>query len=228
MFIAGLKRRQNTCLPGEKTLGGRESAVPGLFMTELLIPSDPAEWQRIGSILGSDHITEVHIINLFLAHNIQPAIGGSRTYSIDVPQALAEQATQLLRKEAQRGDYYIWLAGEEVVPAPELREVARGISVASLLKNADYCSETALGRLLRTDRLSQLVAAYPYMSSLRSHERRYLATPKTHSTGYDVRFELHKSARKRADGCMGWCQLLDNGREVKFWGGVSEWQFGRC
>jgi len=206
---------------------GRVAALCLSFMTELLIPSDPAEWKSIGSILGSDGITEIHITNLFLAHGIQPAIGGSRAYTILVPQVLAEHATQLLRKEAQTRDYYLWLAGEEVVQAPELREVAGRISIASLLENHNYSSETALGRLLRTDRLSQLAATYPYIFSLRSHQRRYLATPQAYSTGYDVRFELHTSARKQADGCMGWCQLLDDGRTVNFWGDVSQWHFNK-
>jgi hypothetical protein len=184
--------------------------------------ADAADWKRIACIGGNDKITEVHITNLLLAHGIQAAIHGSRMYAIEVPSATAADAIQLLRSDTRNRDYHISFESGEVLEAPEPKEVVQGISVLSLLKRADYSSETALGLFLRADRISQLTAKYPYMFSLSLHERRYLATPHAHSTGWDVRFELHTSARGRADGCRGWCQLLDDGRKVHLFG-FNEW-----
>jgi hypothetical protein len=195
-------------------------------MNGVLTSTDAADWKRIACILGNDRITEIHITNLLLAHGIQAAIHGSRAYAVDVPSATAAGAIQLLRSDARSRDYHISFGSDEVLEAPELKEVAHGISVLSLLKRSDYSSETALGRFLRADRISQLTVKYPYMFALCLRERRYLARPYGYSTGWDARFELHTSARRRADGCQGWCRILDDGREVHVFAS-NEWQYGK-
>lgn len=191
-------------------------------MTGYLPTFDPEDVRCVGSIVGTDIITEIHVTNLLLYQGIWAAIEGSRTHAILVPSARAEEASQLLRADARRRDYYISFESGEVVDAPELKEVVHGVSVSSLLKRTDFAIDTALGRLLRSAEISPLTEKYLYMFSLCAHERRYLVKLNTYANGCDVRFELHRSARKRSDGCQGRCQLLDDGRGIEFHG-ASEW-----
>ena len=193
-------------------------------MNGISTSTEAADWKRVACILGNDRITEIHISNLLVTHGIQPAIHGSRAYAVEVPSSRAAEAVQLLRSDARNLEYHISFGGDEVLEAPEPKEVVREISVSSLLKRADYSSETALGRFLRSGRISKLAMKYPYMFSLCAHERQYLVTPHTRSTGWDVTYELHNSPGKRSAGCRGWCQLLNGGKEIHFFG-AGEWQY---
>ena len=146
-------------------------------------------------------------------------------YGVSVPPANAEQATKLLRADAPKGGYYVWFWSNDVVKATEPKVTVSRISVSAALKRPEFASDTALGRFLRSKEIAKLTAKYPDIISISVHERQYLATPKTHSTGYDVEIELQKSLRKQDDGYRGSYQVYDGGRSVGFLGS-SEWKVG--
>jgi hypothetical protein len=192
-------------------------------MTEVPTSAAPTDWERIGSILGNDRITGVHITNLLLAEGIGAAISGSRTYEILVPSGQGEKALQVLRSDARELEYCIWFGTDDKVEAPKLDRIIRRTSVSSTIQKPEFGAETALGRFLRSKDISQLTAKYPCITCLSVHERRYLAAPKAYSTGYDVEIELQKSLRERDDGYRGRYQVYEGGDKVAFLG-ANEWR----
>ncbi len=195
-------------------------------MTEVPIPTDATDWKPIAWILGNDRITVTHIENLLVAQGIQPAIHGSRAYAVEVPLTRAAEAAKILRSDAQRRDYHISFGSDELVGAPEPKRVIQNTWISSVLKRPEYGSDTALGRFLRSEQIIRLTTNYPYVALLSVHERQYLATPTTYSTGHDVELELHDSEKKRADGSRGYGQLLNDGREIAFFV-AGGWRFDK-
>ena len=55
-----------------------------------------------------------------------------------------------------------------------------------MLRLAAYSRETAVGRLFRRKDVSDIIAKYPYIDSLKIVRRRYLATPTKWRIGYQV------------------------------------------
>jgi hypothetical protein len=110
-----------------------------------------------------------------------------------------------------------------VVRAARPEQLIAHSPVSSLLNKPEYGSTTALGRFLRNEDVSRLTAKYPYVVTLSVHEREYLATPKTFSTGYDVEIELKKSAAENAFGYRGWYQVYAGGNQVEClgWNGTK-------
>ena len=178
--------------------------------------ADIKDWKGIVGVSGTDRITQIHIGNLLLSHDIESVMEGSRIYRVSVPPAKAEQATKLLRADAPKGGYYVWFGSNDVVKATEPKPIVSRISVSAALQQLEFARDTALGRFLRSKEIAKLTAKYPYVISISVHERQYLATPKTHGTGYDVELELQKSLRKQEDGYRGSYQVYDDGRSVDF------------
>lgn len=173
------------------------------------------DWQAIAGISGTDSITRIHITNLLLSHDIESVSVGSIVYDVAVPSEKAEQAAKLLRTDAQKHDYSIVFGSNDVVRAAESKVLVSSNSVSSTLKKSEFASDTALGKFLRSKKIAELTAKYPYIISLSVHERQYLATPKAYSTGYDVEIELKKSPEDQAFGYRGSYQVYDGGGQVK-------------
>jgi hypothetical protein len=194
-------------------------------MAGVVAAADVKDWKGIAGVSGTDRITHIHITNLLLSHDIESVMEGSVIYGVSVPPAKAEQATKLLRTDAQKSGYYVWFGSNDVVRAAERKAIVSRISVSSALKKPEFASDTALGRCLRSKEIAKLTAKYPYIIAISVHERQYLTTPKKYGTGYDVEIELQKSLRKQDDGYRGSYQVYDGGRSVVFLGS-NEWQVG--
>ncbi len=187
--------------------------------------ADVKDWKGIAGVSGTDRITQIHVTNFLLSHDIESMMEGSVIYGLSVPQAKAEQATKLLRSDAPKCGYSIMFGSNDVVRAAERKLLVSRISVSSALKKPEFASDTALGRYLRSTEIENFIAKYPYIISISVHERQYLMTPKKYGTGYDVEIELQKSLRKQDDGYRGNCQVYDDGRSVGILGS-SEWKVG--
>jgi hypothetical protein len=189
------------------------------------LAADLQDWKCIAGVSCIDRISQIHVTNLLLSHDIDSRMEGSVDCGISVLPAKAEQASQLLRRDARKLGYYVWFGSNDVVRAARGKQAISRSPVSSVLKKAEYGNDTALGRFLRSKDISQLTAKYPYVVSLSVHKRQYLSTPKTYGTGYDVEIELQKSLGERADGYRGSYQFYDGGSRVGFLGS-NEWRFG--
>lgn len=197
-----------------------------LLMNGALAAADLKGWKGIAGASGTDRISQIHITNLLLSHDIQSTMEGSMVYGISVPPSKAEQASRLLRADARKLGYYISFGSNDVVRAAEGKQLIKPAPISSVLTRFEYGSDTALGRFLRSTDISRLTAEYPFLVSLSVHERQYLTTPKTYSTGYDVEIELQKSLGKRAHGYRGRYQVYEGGSQIGFLGS-NEWKFGK-
>jgi hypothetical protein len=187
-----------------------------LLITSVVVATAaPTEWKTIAGVSGNDKITQIHITNLLLSHDIKSAMVGSVLYDVAVPSDKAEEAAKLLRIDAQKHDYWVLFGSNDVVRATECRTLVSRTSVSSTLKKPEFTSATALGKFLRSKKIAELTAKYPYIISLSIHERQYLATPKAYSTGYDVKIELKKSPEDQAFGYRGSYQVYDGGGQVE-------------
>ncbi len=186
---------------------------------------DPAHWKHVGSISNGDEITHIHIANLLESRGIKFTMEGSVIDGIAVPPAKATEATKLLRKDATKLGYHIWFGSADFVNASAGTVRISRAAVAGVLVKSEYGDKTALGKFLRSTRVSELTAKYPYVVSLRVYERRYLSTPKAFSTGYDIEIELQESLLEAKEGYRGYYQVYDDGRGVKSLGS-SEWRVG--
>jgi hypothetical protein len=194
------------------------------LLTGVLTAADLKDWKGIACVGGTDRISQIHITNLLLSHDIQSAMEGSVVYGISVPPDKAEQASQLLRADARKNGYYVSFGSNDVMGAAAAKKLIRSFPVQSVLKKSEFGSDTALGRFLRSKDISQLTTKYPYVISLSVHKRQYLSTPKAYSTGYDVVIELQQ-ALGEADGYRGSYQVYEGGSRVGFLG-ASEWKRG--
>ena len=194
-------------------------------MAEVAAAVDIKDWKGIAGVSGTDRITQIHITNLLLSHDIESVMEGSVVYGVSVPPAKTEKATKLLRSDAPKGGYYVFFGSNDLVKATEPKAIVNRTSVSAALKQPEFASDTAFGRFLRSKKIAELTTKYPYIISISVHERQYLATPKTHGTGYDVEIELQKSLRKQDDGYRGSYQVYDDGRSVGFLGS-NEWKVG--
>ena len=196
-----------------------------LLMAGVAAAADIKDWKGIAAVSGTDRITQIHITNLLLSHDIESVTEGSRIYAVSVPPAKAEQATKLLRTDAPKSGYYVWFGSNDVVRAAERKTIVSRTSISSALKKSEFASDRALGRFLRSKETAEFTAKYPYIISISVHERQYLTTPKTYGTGYDVEIEIQKSLRKQDDGYRGSYQVYEGGRSVGFLG-ANEWKIG--
>jgi hypothetical protein len=196
------------------------------LLSGVLTAAEMKDWEGIAGVGGTDRITQIHITNLLLSHDIESGMEGSVVYGISVPPDKAEQASQLLHADARKIGYYVWFGSNDVVKAAGAKQLVHRSTVSSVLKRSEYSGGTALGRFLRSRDISPLTAKYPYIISLSVHERQYLSTPKTYSIGYDVVIELQQSLGQRADGYRGNYQVYDSGSQVDFLG-ASEWRGGK-
>jgi hypothetical protein len=196
-----------------------------LLMSGVLAAAEQKDWKGIAGVSGTDKITQIHIANLLLPHDIESIMEGSVVYGISVPPAQADQASRILRTDAQKLGYYILFGRNDVVRAAKLKQLISHSPVSLVLKKSEYGADKALGRFLRSKDISQLTIKYPVIGSLSVHERQYLATPKTFNTGYDVEIVLQKSLGEKPDGYRGNYQIYDGGIQVAFLGS-SEWKAG--
>ncbi len=191
-------------------------------MAGTVATADVKEWKSIAGISGADRITQIHIRNLLLAHDIESTMEGSLIYDVSVPPAKGEQAIKLLRMDALKNGYYVCFGRNDVVRAAERKALISHTSVSSALERPQFSRETALGSFLRCKEIAVLTAKYPAIIWISVHERQYLATPNTYSTGYDVEIELQKSLQNQDDGYRGRYQVYDGGNGVRFLGS-NEW-----
>lgn len=171
----------------------------------------------IATVSGVDRISHIHINNLLKSHGIDALIGGSLAYGVSVEPKNAVRATKLLRADAPKTGYRVYLDGGWVGRAVPLRMIARHVAVASALREPTFVPSHALGRFLRSKELSKISTKYPYILSMSVRERRYLSTPRTYSTGYEVEIELVKSPEKKTWNYRGSYQVYDNGKSVFFY-----------
>jgi hypothetical protein len=178
----------------------------------------------IASITGNDRITQIHITNLLLSHNIESSMEGSLIYGVSVASPNAQQAIELLRSDATNNGYYVWFGGKDVIRAakPKPRVIVSRVPISSILERPEFASDAALGKFLRSKDIAELAVKYPYVISVSVLERQYLATPKTHATGYEVDIKLQKSLRAKDDGCRRDYQVYNGGSNVVSFG-VGEW-----
>ena len=180
------------------------------------------DWTGIAGISSNDVMSCIHITNFLGSNDIDSLIEGSLIYGISVPSAKASAAKDLLRADALMQGYRVQFDRSDMVNAAKLNPLVSRLDVASALKMEELGSETALGRFIRSEKLSSLTEKYPYVVLLAVHERKYLATPTTFSTGYDLEIELRTSLQDSADGYRGRFQVYDGGSEVKSLGS-NEW-----
>ena len=194
-------------------------------MTGVAAVADMNDWTNIAGVSGTDRITQIHIRNLLLYHNIESGMEGSLMYDVSVPSAKAEEATKLLRADAPKTGYSIWFGSNDVVKATGPKAIINHVSVSAALQQPEFADSTALGKFLRSKELVKLPDKYPYIISLSVHERRYLATPQEYGTGYDIEITLQKSLREQDDGYHGYYQVYGDGQNVGFLGS-NEWKVG--
>lgn len=197
------------------------------MISGVLAGAEVKDWKGVAVVSGTDRISQIHITNLLLSHDIQSTMGGSVVYGVSVSPTKAAQASQLLRTDARTLGYWVcFLGSNDVVMATEPKQLINRSPVSSVLRKPEYGRDTPLGRFLRSKDISQLTAKYPYVVSLSAHKRQYLATPKTYSTGYDVEIELQKSSAKHSDGYHGRYQVCDGGSRIDSLGS-NEWRVGQ-
>lgn len=191
-------------------------------MTGVAADGDVRNWKSIALVSGGDRITQIHITNLLLSHNIESVMEGSMVYDVSVPPSKAEQATKLLRTDAPKSGYFVSFGSNDVMRAPESKALVSRISVSSALKKPEFGSDEALGKFLRSKRIAALTRRYPYITSISIRERQYFSAPRTRATGYEVELELQGSLRKGDEGYRGRYQVYDGGGSVRFLG-ANEW-----
>ncbi|MEO8352057.1 MAG: hypothetical protein ABI680_10015 [Chthoniobacteraceae bacterium] len=179
------------------------------------------ERKSVGTISSINEISHIHITHLLLSRGIASVIVGSVWHAILVPPDKAAEASPLLRADAPKRAYTVWLPDtDEIVGAePEPKVLASRISVATALKQVQFGPRTDLGRFLRSKDIARLTAKYPFIISLRVVERQYLATPTELRTGYDLHLDLQKSLRDRDDDFGGWYQVYNRGKRIEYLGG---------
>ena len=192
------------------------------------LSAEPEPWKEVGAIPVVDKISDIHISNLLWSHGIDSAIVGSVIYAIKVLPARAAEATKLLRDDAPKRRYQVWLAetNEIVGVAPEPKELVSRSAVATVLKQPEFSPKTTLGRFLRSKDITRHIAKYPFIISLRVVERQYLATTTDIQVGYNVDLDLQKSLRDRDDDFGGTYHVYDAGKCIKSLGS-HEGTFGK-
>ena len=184
-----------------------------LLMSAVVAAADSKDWERIATISSYDDVNHIHIKNLLLSHGIEFFIVKKITDSVLVPPAQAEQASKLLRTDAQKSGYAVWF-GNDLIEAALGGLVVSNASVSSTLGKQEFSSVTALGRFLRSKDILNRTNMYPYIASMWVHERQYLVTTNTTAAGYDIDMVLKKSLEEHAGGCGMGYQVYDGGNRV--------------
>lgn len=182
------------------------------------------DWTSIAGVAGADKITQIHIRNLLLSHDIKSTMEGSLAFGVLVLARDSIKATKLLRLDASKRGYNVWFGINDAMRAVGEREpIVIRTAVSSILKQPKFSRNTALGKFLRSKELSKLTTKYPYISKMSVRYRRYLETPMMYATGYEVEIGLQKSLREQDGGYRGSYQVYEGGRGIRFIGS-NEWK----
>ncbi len=179
--------------------------------------AEPQRTEPVGYIVGRDTMTHVHIENLLSQHGIIMTFNGGFIHSVDVPPDKKKEAIQILRHDAKKRGYSIEFSKSDKIDALNSKLKLKDIAFAQALKLPAYSMQTALGRFLRRNDITQLALKYPYIGSLEVSERKYLTAPKRLRTGYEIDLEVRNAPKLPCGVYDPLTYYVDeNGRDVEW------------
>jgi len=174
--------------------------------------------------MGYDRITHIHVGNLLASKEIECSIQGSMIYRISVPKQKAEAAIQLLREDARKRGYWINFGTKEKLGYAKITpKKITCLPATQLMARPDFAADQPLGRWLHSTDLSAKLQVYPFVESLKTYEREYLATRDKTQIGYYIEVELHPKAGNDSKGFRGRYLVWARGERIEGPSG-AEWK----
>ena len=193
-------------------------------------------WSFVATVGSSDSITHTHIQSLLKSHGIECCIGGSRVYGVSVPSKNHAQAIAILKEDLAKHKYNITLHTLDpngnkkdikyTIHEEMWRESAPQKKYQDLIGLESYKATTDLGALLRAPEIRKDIATFPYITRIKSLERKYLNQSGKMSSGHVFEIELAVDPDKDIGGKILRFQVLDNGKQI-LQRGSNEWWHGK-